>query len=321
MKKAKKRLLTSSILITASTAAIYIINKMINASAVFKNLLSPQDNNFYEWRFGNIYYKKSGNGEPILLIHDLNVYGNDYEFSKLTHELEKNHTVYTIDLLGCGRSDKPKITYTNFLYVQLITDFVKNVIKQKTNVIVSGLSSSFVIMTCLNDNNVFEKIMMISPEDLAVLNKTPTKQSKIAKFMLELPIIGTLLYHMIVCKPNVELLFTEKYLFNPFHREQSYIDTYYESAHKENSNGKYLQSSITGNYVYCNIAHALKEINNSIFILSGEKTEGIQETTALYKSLNSSIESELIEKAKQMPHMENPKKVLEIIDIFFSYDS
>lgn len=321
MKKAKKRLLTSSILITASTAAIYIINKMINASAVFKNLLSPQDNNFYEWRFGNIYYKKSGNGKPILLIHDLNVYGNDYEFSKLTHELEKNHTVYTIDLLGCGRSDKPKITYTNFLYVQLITDFVKNVIKQKTNVIVSGLSSSFVIMTCLNDNNVFEKIMMISPEDLAVLNKTPTKQSKIAKFMLELPIIGTLLYHMIVCKPNVELLFTEKYLFNPFHTEQSYIDTYYESAHKENSNGKYLQSSITGNYVYCNIAHALKEINNSIFILSGEKTEGIQETTALYKSLNSSIESELIEKAKQMPHMENPKKVLEIIDIFFSYDS
>lgn len=321
MKKAKKRLLTSSILITASTAAIYIINKMINASAVFKNLLSPQDNNFYEWRFGNIYYKKSGNGEPILLIHDLNVYGNDYEFSKLTYELEKNHTVYTIDLLGCGRSDKPKITYTNFLYVQLITDFVKNVIKQKTNVIVSGLSSSFVIMTCLNDNNVFEKIMMISPEDLAVLNKTPTKQSKIAKFMLELPIIGTLLYHMIVCKPNVELLFTEKYLFNPFHTEQSYIDTYYESAHKENSNGKYLQSSITGNYVYCNIAHALKEINNSIFILSGEKTEGIQEITALYKSLNSSIESELIEKAKQMPHMENPKKVLEIIDIFFSYDS
>lgn len=321
MKKAKKRLLTSSILITASTAAIYIINKMINASAVFKNLLSPQDNNFYEWRFGNIYYKKSGNGEPILLIHDLNVYSNDYEFSKLTHELEKNHTVYTIDLLGCGRSDKPKITYTNFLYVQLITDFVKNVINQKTNVIVSGLSSSFVIMTCLNDNNVFEKIMMISPEDLAVLNKTPTKQSKIAKFMLELPIIGTLLYHMIVCKPNVELLFTEKYLFNPFHTEQSYIDTYYESAHKENSNGKYLQSSITGNYVYCNIAHALKEINNSIFILSGEKTEGIQETTALYKSLNSSIESELIEKAKQMPHMENPKKVLEIIDIFFSYDS
>ena len=61
-------------------------------------------------------------------------------------------------------------------------------------------------MTCLNDNEVFDKIMIISPSDLAVLNQIPTKQSKIAKFMLEIPIIGTLLYHMIVCKPNVELL-------------------------------------------------------------------------------------------------------------------
>jgi pimeloyl-ACP methyl ester carboxylesterase len=318
MKKSKKRLLTTSFLITSSATAIYIINKMISASAVFKNLLSSKENNFYEWRFGNIYYRKTGEGDPILLIHDLSVYGSDYEFNKLIHELEKKYTVYTIDLLGCGRSDKPKITYTNFLYVQLITDFVKNVIKQKTNVIASGLSSSFVIMTCLNDNSIFEKIMLISPTDLAVLNQTPTKQSKIAKFMLEMPIIGTLLYHMIVCKPNVELLFTEKYLFNPFHTEQAYVDAYYEAAHKENSNGKYLQSSITGRYVYCNIAHALKEINNSIFILSGDKTDGIQETTALYKSLNVSIESEFIEKTKQMPHIENPEKVLEAIDIFFS---
>ena len=319
MKKARRRLLTSSVLITASTAAIYMINKMISASAVLRNLLSFGESDFYEWRFGRVYYKKYGeNGDPVLLIHDLNVYGNDYEFSKIVHELEKKYTVYTIDLLGCGRSDRPKITYTNFLYVQLITDFVKNVIKRKTNVIASGLSSSFVIMTCLNDNEVFDKIMIISPSDLAVLNQIPTKQSKIAKFMLEIPIIGTLLYHMIVCKPNVELLFTEKYLFNPFHTEQSFVDTYYEAAHKQNSNGKYLQSSITGRYVYCNIAHALKEINNSIFLLSGEKTECIQETISLYQSMNSSIESELIDKAKQMPHIENPDKVLEIIDIFFS---
>ena len=135
MKKARRRLLTSSVLITASTAAIYMINKMISASAVLRNLLSFGESDFYEWRFGRVYYKKYGeNGDPLLLIHDLNVYGNDYEFSKIVHELEKKYTVYTIDLLGCGRSDRPKITYTNFLYVQLITDFVKKCIKRKTNV-------------------------------------------------------------------------------------------------------------------------------------------------------------------------------------------
>ena len=99
--------------------------------------------------------------------------------------------------------------------------------------IASGLSSSFTIMTCLNDDNVFEKLMLVSPEDLAVLNQAPTKQSKVAKFLLEIPILGTLVYHILVCRPNIELLFTEKYLFNPFHADHSSIDTYYEAAHRE----------------------------------------------------------------------------------------
>lgn len=315
MKNHKKKLLTASILITSTAAIMYIINKMISASAVVKNLLSSDEENFYHWKFGNVYYHKSGTGSPLLLIHDLNAFGNEQEWNKLVHSLEKKYTVYTLDLLGCGRSDKPEITYTNFMYVQLITDFVKHVIKEKTNVIASGLSASFTLMTCLNDNSVFEKIMLISPEDLAKLNQVPTKQSKTAKFILEIPILGTLIYNIIVNKPNTELLFTEKYLFNPFNMEQNMVDTYFESAHRKN--GKYLQSSITGRYIYCNVAHALREINNSIFIISGEQTERIQETIALYQSMNSSIESELIPKTKVMPHMETPEKVLEIIDMYF----
>ena len=51
--------------------------------------------------------------------------------------LRKN-TVYTLDLLGCGKSDKPNFTYTNFLYVQLVTDFINNVIGEKADVIVTG---------------------------------------------------------------------------------------------------------------------------------------------------------------------------------------
>ena len=48
------------------------------------------------------------------------------------------HTVYTIDLLGCACSEKPGVTYTNFVYVQVICDFIRNVIGEKTDVITSG---------------------------------------------------------------------------------------------------------------------------------------------------------------------------------------
>ena len=66
--------------------------------------------------------QKKGTGSPILLIHDALPGASGYEWSKIEDELAVDHTVYTVDLLGCGRSDKPSITYTNFVYVQMICD-------------------------------------------------------------------------------------------------------------------------------------------------------------------------------------------------------
>lgn len=80
------------------------------------------------WR--NFLYKK-GSGSPVLLIHDMLPGACGYEWNRIEEELAMEHTVYTIDLLGCGRSEKPGMTYTNFVYVQVICDFIRNVIGEK----------------------------------------------------------------------------------------------------------------------------------------------------------------------------------------------
>ena len=317
MKKGKHKLLTISILITLTSAAIFIINKLITASAVMKNLLHSREENYYNWRFGKVHYTMQGSGSPLLLIHDLSPYGSSHEWKSVVDALEKKHTVYCIDLLGCGCADRPKITYTNFLYVQLITDFIKTVIKEKTDIIASGLSGSFTVMACRNDDTIINKIMMVNPTDLAILNQIPTKQSKIAKFLLELPLVGTLVYNVIVSKGNVDLLFTEQLVYNPFHVDSELVDTCFETAHLDKGNGKYLLSSIAGKYIYCNIAATLKELNNSIYIIGGQAEKGIQETVALYTSMNSSIESEIFAHTKHLPHLEAPKQFLATTDIFF----
>lgn len=88
----------------------------------------------------HLLYQK-GTGSPILLIHDTLPGASGYEWSKIEDELAIDHTVYTVDLLGCGRSDKSSITYTNFVYVQMISDFIKKIIGQKTDVIASGFQA------------------------------------------------------------------------------------------------------------------------------------------------------------------------------------
>ena len=79
----------------------------------------------YSSRFGDIFYTKKGHGTPLLLIHDLKCAASAAEWDSIIDSLAENHTVYALDLLGCGRSEKPKMTYTNYIYVQLINNFIK----------------------------------------------------------------------------------------------------------------------------------------------------------------------------------------------------
>lgn len=315
MKKNKHKLLTAGVLFTAAAGVIHIVNHAIFTTATLKDLLKSSANNYYAWRFGKVYYKKKGHGSPLLLVHDLTVYSSAYEWNKVIDKLAENHTVYALDLLGCGRSEKPKITYTNFLYVQLISDFIKNVIREKTDIVASGFSGSFVLLACHNESELFGKLSLINPPSLSGLSKAPTKRNKLCKFILELPIFGTLIYNMKTCQSNIQLLLTEQYLYNPFLASAEIIDTYYEASHKGYGNARFLLSSIVGNYTNNNVTHALKDINNSIVIINGDAEAQREETKDSYLKCNPAIEYFNITKAKHLPQLENPDSLLEILNI------
>ena len=313
----KKKLTTCAAAAAAASFFIYTMNKLTYFLATVDNLLKTTDGRTYEWKFGNIFYTKKGNGKPLLLIHDLNPSSSGYEWHRIENQLAKKYTVYTIDLLGCGRSDKPDVTYTNFLYVQLITDFIKNVIGEKTDIISSGEPSSFVTMACRNDDSIIDRIIMINPLSLQELSQVPTKKAKIQKFLISVPILGTLLYNILVSRREIESDFFMDYFYSPSKAEDSYLKTYYETAHLDSCHGKYLYASLRGNYTKANITTALKELNNSIFILSGIGTPDNKTVAEQYKHLAPSIESVDIDKAKGLPHLEVPLEVLEQIAIFF----
>ena len=165
----KKNLFIGTALAGATTLTIHLINKFIYFSATLDNLLSNPSGSYYEWKFGKIYFTKTGEGKPILLIHDLNTFSSAHEWYFIKDQLSKTNTVYCIDLLGCGRSDKPNLIYTNYLYVQLISDFIKHVIGEKCDVIATGESGSFAVAACQNDSSIIDKIIMVNPADISIL--------------------------------------------------------------------------------------------------------------------------------------------------------
>lgn len=177
-----------------SIASVHLINRLLYSISTAKDILRDKDDCYYEWRFGTIRYTKKGYGTPVLLVHDLTVGSSGYEFHKIVNRLSRHYEVYTIDLLGYGLSDKPNMTYTAYLYIQLLTDFVKTVIGKKTDIIVSGDSSSIAIVACHNNPEAFNRLILINPQSLYQLNLIPSKRTKSLKFLIDLPVLGTFFY-------------------------------------------------------------------------------------------------------------------------------
>lgn len=314
----KKNIKHFILLSTVAVGALHAANRFINATAEMKNIITSGKGQFYNWKNGSIFYTKRGTGSPILLIHDLNPISSGYEWHNLAKKLEKDHTVYKLDLLGCGRSDKPYLTYTNYLFVQLITDFIQDVIGEKTDIVVSNRSLSFAVLAHNNNKNIINKIIGINPPELESFEIVNDKYATARKTLLELPIIGTFVYHILISNTTITKTFQQKYFAKPQHVSTKYIDAYYEAAHKKNSGGKYLMASIESHYTDNGITHALKKLDIPLYLIQSRYGTDFVKKIDAYCHLNDGIEAAYLSNAKLLPQLETPDKIYDIIKMFLN---
>lgn len=64
----KKKAITISALSALTTFTIHLANKIIDISATSENHEQNTAGSYFDWKFGNIYYEKYGEGEPVLLF-------------------------------------------------------------------------------------------------------------------------------------------------------------------------------------------------------------------------------------------------------------
>ncbi len=168
---------------------------------------SKRTGNYYDWKHGKIFFTVKGSGSPVLLIHGLSSgnCGNDLKDAEI--RLSKYHEVYTIDLLGYGLSDKPWITYTNYLYVTLIRDFISDVIGEETDICAFRNSCLFVMQANKVCGDLIGDITLVDPsrkETITIPRSTALRMKNIICF----PIVGTLIYNLysLACKKSLDPL-------------------------------------------------------------------------------------------------------------------
>ena len=285
----KKRLETLLKLGIFAGIVMYFANKFVESSALLRKLLKINSGYYYNWKHGSIYYTKQGHGDPLLLIHDLYPSSSSAEWNEVIEDLSQSHTVYAIDLPGCGRSAKPHITYVNYFYTQLLSDFVTDVIQEPTAVTATGISSSFATMAA-----------HLYPD-------------KFTKSIMNCPILGTFLYYIFCSENEIEYNFTEEYFYNPFLVSSKVMHTYYESAHWNQGSGRFLLASLHGNYINANVNLAFSSLTQDTQLIFGKELANAENIAASYQKLNPVTKVSYISKTKMLPHLEAPAKFLSLL--------
>lgn len=313
----KRKLLVAAALATAVVSGVHIINRAIFLSSTMRERLKGAADSFYEWRFGRIYYTKEGSGKPLVLLHRLHYAASGYEWEAMKQELAKDHTVYTIDLLGCGRSEKPKITYTNYLYVQLVNDFIKEVVKGRCDIMASSNAASIAAMACLVEPALYHRLMFVQPEKISATGKTPKANHKALKYLVETPIIGTCLYNIVSSKLILGKQCKENYFGTADFDQKECLEAMYEAAHLGGPSARYVYASVRSHFTDIYIGNAIKQIDHSIFVVGGDSKES-QEAIEEYTEYNPAIESEVIHGGRMLVQMEKPDKLLELCHLFLA---
>lgn len=300
---------------TAVITTTHIINKFIFQSAILNGFTDKAVQHTYNWKFGNIAYFEYGdnNATPLLLVHDLNVYSSSYEWDNVVKYFARNHHVYVLDLLGCGHSEKPHITYTTYMFTQLISDFTSNVIGIPADIIATGDSAPIALGAVYTHKDLFNKVILVSPKSISKAMTIPKKPSIIRRRLLEIPVIGTTIFNMCVRKYRLNEILAKKVFSNGL-VPNDYLNAAYENAHLSGSSSKFLFISTECNYTVVAISEAVSKIDNCIYIINGSETK--EYAASEYIALNPAIEVVDIEDSGKLPQVEQPIEFVNQADIF-----
>ncbi len=173
--------------------SIAVYNSYVSVSTAIKNKRTKKDS-FYPWRYGDVHYTVKGSGTPVVLIHSLSNGASLDEWGLLIDKLSETNTVYALELLGFGYSDKPNITYSSYLYVSLIIDFIKDIAKC-ADIHTYGGSYEIAHAAKKMRPDLINKIICHNPSH-TVFSRT----GRLFGQFLELPFLGTFCYNLMTSK-------------------------------------------------------------------------------------------------------------------------
>ena len=301
----------------AGVAALAAVNASIQRRA-----LEPDDSalggeaKLFAWKYGQIFYKEAGGPSaglansdlPIIFIHGIGAGVSSFMWRKNFDDLAKDFRVFAFDLLGFGFSDKPPAApYSADLYVELISDFIREVAGGRANVIASSLGASYAVRVADEHPELINAMILNAPAGYDTMNTRPGMTGAAFYGLLQSPVLGTSFYNVMASERSIRD-YARHTLFYDYRRVTDRLVAHlYATSHQPGA--QHAIAAFMSGYLNCDMSAAFARLVQPMVLVWGKQDVSTPVSKAISLiDLNPRARLEVFDFCRVMPEQEHPEQ-------------
>lgn len=301
----------------AGVAALAAVN-----AAIQRNAHEPDESalggsaNLFPWKHGRIFYKELGvenPGVPIVFIHGVGAGISSFMWRKNFDPLGAKFRVYAFDLLGFGFSDKPATaSYSADLYVELISDFIREVAGGRANVVASSLGASYAVRVAEEHPELVNAMILNAPVGYDTLNTRPGMAGAAFYGLLQSPVLGTSFYNVMASERSIRDYALQTLFYDYRRVTNRLVANLYATSHQPGA--QYAIAAFLSGYLNVDMRGAFSRLTQRVILVWGKQdmTTSLAKAKALL-DLNPRAELEMFDFCRMMAEQEHPEEFNKLV--------
>ena len=296
----------------AGVAALAVVNVAIRRQAS-----EPDDRalggeaRLFDWKYGRVFYKTSGlqnGGPPLLFVHGIGAGASSFMWRKNFDALATSFPVYALDLLGFGFSDKPGTApYSADLYVELITDFIREVTNYPVNVIASSLGAAYAVRVADEHPELINALILNAPAGADAFRTKPGVAGAAFYGLLQSPVLGTSFYNVMASERSIRDYGRKQVFYDHRRVTDRLVAHLYATSHQ--AGAQHAVAAFLSGYLNTDMRPAFERLKQPSILVWGKQdmTTPLENAAALLE-LNPNARLEVFDYCRMMPEQEHPER-------------
>jgi pimeloyl-ACP methyl ester carboxylesterase len=270
----------------------------------------------YPWKYGRIFFKEAGethSGRPLVFIHGIGAGTSSFMWRKNFDELSKQFHVYAPDFLGFGFSDKPAgVSYSAELYIELISDFLREVVGPGANIVASSLGAAYAVRVADEHPELINSLILNAPSGYDTLNTRPGMAGAAFYGLLQSPVLGTSFYNVMASERSIRDYARRSMFYDHRRVTNRLVSNLYATSHQ--AGAQHAIAAYLSGYLNVDMATAFSRLSQPLLLVWGKQdTANPLSKARVLLDLNPRARLDVFDFCRMMPEQEHPERFNQLV--------